>query len=59
MIRLPMRKEDIAYSRLISAAPELLEALKDIANDSYLVEFGETWQYKKALKAISKAEGKK
>lgn len=52
------READEANARLIAAAPELLRALKNIANDIYYAEFGNTPEYEQAQQAIAKAEGK-
>lgn len=50
-----------ANARLIAAAPELLEALKQITDDMELADFDpedtDTW-YGRALQIIAKAEGR-
>lgn len=55
-----MKEETLANARLIAAAPELLEALKDVLDKIPLTDSGyfETPTARKARAAIAKAEVK-
>tara|TARA_R110000868_G_scaffold242882_1_gene498464 strand:+ start:184 stop:471 length:288 start_codon:yes stop_codon:yes gene_type:complete len=46
-----------ANAHLIAAAPEMFEALKDLANEYGKIDFHEN-VYRKAIWAIAKAEGR-
>jgi hypothetical protein len=48
---------DEANARLIAAAPELLEALKDLLYQAKLSENEGGWDFEQATAAIAKAEG--
>lgn len=51
--------ESVANTRLIAAAPELLEALKGMVEEwDELILNQSNYGYEKAIKAIAKAEGK-
>jgi predicted site-specific integrase-resolvase len=51
-----IEKESTAV--LLSAAPELLEALEDMLNTFWEKGYGKKEDYRKAQKAIAKAHGK-
>lgn len=50
--------EKMANARLIAAAPELLQALKELCADKYLADPINADRMKNARLAISKAEGR-
>lgn len=51
------RKNWTNNARLIAAAPELLEALKDLLYQAKLSENEGGWDFEQATAAIAKAEG--
>lgn len=53
----PRWTEGLANARLIAAAPELLEALQEIANDPDSFEVLTQWQRDQVRAAIAKATG--
>ena len=51
------KQEGIANLILIAAAPELLDALKLVANEFNSGDYRDSWLHKQVLSAIAKARG--
>jgi len=55
--RSPTAKETVAYAHLISAAPELYEALKQVLEDHNSLDYVQTETLYRCEKALTKAKG--